>query len=118
MVTNALSPELGLECVISKKRSISRYRGCWLAVANVLSDADVVLLRATLQRIEIVFALFRDKRLMVWLRGPSVHSGRHKRAVKNKQSGSEEHANGSAFNPNVCMFVCDRDTLGYLAFSS
>lgn len=37
---------------------------------------------------------------------------------KNKQFRSEEHTNSSALSPDVCMFVCDEGTLGYLAFSS
>lgn len=106
-VTEAWSPELGLECVISKKRSISKERRCWLAAANVWSDVECQWASpcCSVENIDRSRSFQRRETDGGAVRTPSS-LGVTEEGCKNKQLRSEEHTNSSALNPNVCVRVC------------
>lgn len=117
-VTEAWSPELELECVISKKRCIRR--GCWLAAANVWSDVECQGASpcCSVENIDRIRSFQRRETNGGAVRTPGS-LGVTEEDCKNKQLRSEEHTNSSALNPNVCVRVCVwKRHPGFLAFAS
>lgn len=106
-----MKPWTGLECVISKKRSISKERGCWLAVANMWSDVEFQWASpcCSVENIDRIHSFQRRETDGGAVRTPGSLRVTEE-GCKNKLLRSEENTNSSALNPNVCACLCVKET--------